>query len=225
MGRAPEQQKSVGLDPQLKIAPAALRSARRRAPGFTLLEILIVVALIAVMSTLLVPSMRGLMGIAGPRGGVNTVASAIEQARLSALESGESAYVGFPEDLPGGDNPYSAVIVFRDTREDEDGDYVAVSRWMRLPQGIHVDASGLTESVSAGATFPKLGTAPAGQLRVLRFDRFGKLYSSGSEQVFGVGEKLDPEKDFTGGNYFEITVQPLTGRAIITEKTGGGGRS
>jgi prepilin-type N-terminal cleavage/methylation domain-containing protein len=224
MGRAPEQQESVGLDPQLRIAPAALSSARRRAPGFTLLEVLIVVALIAVMSTLLVPSMRGLMGVAGPRGGVNTVASAIEQARLSALESGGSAYVGFPEDLPGGEDPYSAVIVFREAREDEDGDYVAVSRWMRMPRGVFVDASGLSGSVSADGAFPKLDSAPAGQLRVLRFDRFGKLYSSVSEQTLRVGEKAAPEEDFLRGNYFEVAVQPLTGRAIITERTGGGAK-
>lgn len=222
MGRAPQQQESVGLDPQLRIASAARRSARRRAPGFTLLEVLVAVALIAVMSTLLVPSMRGLMGIAGPRGGVNTVASAVEQARLSALESGVDGYVGFPEDLPGGDDPYSAVIVFREAREDEDGSYVAVSRWMRLPRGIFVDASGLSGSVSADGALPKLDSAPAGQLRVLRFDRFGKLYSSENEQTLRVGEKAEPEKDFLRGNYFELAVQPLTGRAVITERTGGG---
>jgi len=190
--------------------------------GFTLLEILVTVALIAMLSTLIVPSMRGLMGVAGPQGGVNAIASAVEQARLSALESGESAYVGFPEELPGGDEPFSAAIVFRDTRDDEDGDYVAVTRWMRLPRGIHVDTDGLQESVAAGEALPRLGNDTVGQLKVLRFDRFGKLYEAGSEQVFRVGEKIEPNGDFTKGNYFEIAVQPLTGRAVITEKTAKG---
>jgi len=228
---AAESARRVGLDPQLTAVktPSLFRSKPRwlassGCPGaFTLLEILVTVALIAILSTLLVPSMRGLMGVAGPRGGVNLVASAVEQARLSALESGVSAYLGFPLDLPGGENPYSAVIVFRDARDDESGDFVAVSRWMRLPRGIHADASGLAGTVSAGGVLPRLGNDTVDELRVLRFDRFGKLYATGSEQVVQVGEKIEPDGEFTKGNYFEIAVQPLTGRAIITERTATGG--
>ena len=204
-----------------KSEPAALPHRRSRA--FTLLEVLITVALIALLSSLLVPSMRGLMGSAGPRGGVNVVASAIEQARLSALESGVSAYVGIPAELPGGENPFSAVIVFREARDDESGDFVAVSRWMRLPRSVHVDTSSLTESVSAGSALPKLGTEQVDELRALRFDRFGKLYDSSNVQTMRVGEKIEAEGDFTTGNYFELTVQPLTGRAVITERTAKGG--
>lgn len=191
--------------------------------GFTLLEVLVTVALIAVLSTLLVPSMRGLMGVAGPRGGVNTLASAIEQARLSALESGTSAYVGFPEELPGEDDPYSAVIVFRGPRDETEADYVPVSRWIRMPRNIHVDVSALTDTVSPQAgLIPKLGTAEAGTLKVLRFDRFGKLYGADNETILRVGEKTKPEEEFLRGNFFEIAVQPLTGRAVITERTSKG---
>lgn len=209
------------MNPNTPHRRARLRS-RTVGGGFTLLEVLVTVALIAVLSTLLVPSMRGLMGVAGPRGGVNLVASAVEQARLSALESGVSSYLGFPQDLPGGEEPFSAVIVFRDAREDEEGDYIAVSRWMRLPRGILVDTSGLTGSVSSPDALPKLGTSTVGDLKVLRFDRFGKLYESENEQVVKVGEKIKPEGEFTKGNYFEITVQPLTGRAVVTEVTSKG---
>jgi prepilin-type N-terminal cleavage/methylation domain-containing protein len=194
--------------------------------GFTLMEVMITVALIAVMSTLLMPALRGLMGVAGPRGGVNVLSTAVEQARLSAMESGQDTYVGFPFQAGNLDEEvrYSSIIVFRDTREDEEGDFVPVSRWQRLPQGVFIESDDLGDTANPGDAVPKLNGQAIGSLTVLKFDRFGKLFAD-QPVVIRVGQKAKPTEGFLGGaeKHFEVTVQPLTGRAIVVDKAREGG--
>lgn len=178
-------------------------------------------ALIAVMATLLTPAVRGLMGVAGPRGGVNILSTSVEQARLSALESGEAAYVGFP--FQGGDLDedvrYSSVIVFRDGRDDENADFVPVTRWQRLPQGVFIESDDLGDSADPGDALPKLNGQSVGSVAVLKFDRFGKLFDE-DPVVIRVGPKAKASEGFMGGadQHFELTVQPLTGRAVVVDK-------
>lgn len=197
----------------------------RKAAGFSLVELLVTVAIIAIMSTLLTPAVRGLMGVTGPRGGVNVVSSAIEQARLSAMESGSTAYVGFPFQSGSLDEDvrYSSLIVFREGRSEEnEPSYVPVTRWLRLPQGVFIDdqASPLGQTESPGSAIPKLGGEPVSTLNVLRFDRFGRLVPSKKKVTLKIGEKAEARGEFLGASdkYFEITVQPLTGRAIVVDK-------
>jgi len=189
--------------------------------AFTLVEVLVTVALIAVMATLLTPAVRGLMGVAGPRGGVNVLSSAIEQARLSAMESGQTTYVGFPFSAGNLDEDvrYSSAIVFRDARDDEDGDYVPISRWQRFPQGVFIESDDLVDTENPGGALPKLNGQQTGSLSVLKFDRFGKLFEE-QPVVIRVGQKAKPTGGFMGGanQHFEVTVQPLTGRAMVVDK-------
>ncbi|NBO94092.1 MAG: type II secretion system protein, partial [Planctomycetia bacterium] len=77
--------------------------------AFTLLELLVVIAIIAVLTSLLLPSLQGLLGVVGRRGGASTLGAALEQARLSALENGGSAYVGFATSSTNSDNKYSSL--------------------------------------------------------------------------------------------------------------------
>jgi hypothetical protein len=191
------------------------------------MEVLITVALIAVMTTLLAPAVRGLMGVAGPRGGVNVLSTAVEQARLSAMESGETTYVGFPFGAKGVDEDlqYSSVIVFRATRDDEEGDFVPVSRWQRLPQGVFIETQDVVDTAAPGGAIPKLAGQEVGELTVLKFDRFGKLFNE-DPVVLRVGQKAGPDGEFMGGanQHFEVTVHPLTGRAVVADKAREGER-
>ena len=192
---------------------------KRRRRGFTLVELLVVIAIVGILTTLLVPAVRGLVGVGGRRGGMNVLTTAIEQARLSAMENGVSTYVGFPTGASDPELGYSSVIVMRESREDEETDgAVAVTRWLRMPRGIFIDSEEASQTVPQGAV-PKLGGADAGSMKGLRFDRFGKLVPS--EQVtLRVGEKTEPSGQFIGkgDNYFELTVQPLTGRVVVADK-------
>lgn len=210
-------------------SPGQLRSMQTslgRGPfGFTLLELLVVIAIIAVLSTLMVPAVRGLVGVGGRRGGMNTLASTIEKARLAAIENGVPTYVGFPFTSADPVAAYSAFIVFRDKKESETNAaaFVPLSQWVRLPPGVFVDQiDGL--DTKPGAGLPKLAlsnsVAEVPQISVMTFDRFGKL-KSGEAVEIRVGEKPEPKPE--GGflkneeNCFLLKVRPLTGRVTVQD--------
>lgn len=197
-----------------------------RRSAFTLIEMLIVIALIAMLSALLVPAMKGLTGVAGVRGGVNTLTGALEQARLTAMQNGTTAYVGFPFQATNKESSHSSVIILRrDTTNTNN--VVAVTRWIKLPQGIMIEpgANFATNTTLSGtANLPRLDTQSVNvsSLAVLSFDRFGKLRPDTQPVTLRLGEKVDRESEFLGStnNCFELTVQPLTGRVVIRDKRG-----
>ena len=188
--------------------------------AFTLLELLAVVAIIGIMSALLTPAVRGLLGVSGPRGGVNILSAALEQARLSALESGVPSYAGLMVDTNAG---HSAVLVFRDPRGNETNKLVPVTRWVRMPQGVYHRSKDLDSFTVPSGTLPRLGTSNVTSISVVRFDRFGRLSQTTRPKVVELGAMTAPDGEYLGGsqNRFELTIQPLTGRAIVADKAMG----
>lgn len=127
--------------------PPTSRACYRRLAGFSLLELLVVIAVMAVMLSLLLPAVSGFSSTVGRRGAVNIVMNTLEQARVAALESGQNVYVGFADkDFPVEDMRYSAFIVFRESTEEEKNPpgkpagsgpkYIVLKKWTRLPKGV-----------------------------------------------------------------------------------------
>lgn len=208
--------------------PAPPRRARRSA--FSLIELLVVIGIIAVLTALLAPALQGLMGTSGRRGAMNTVAAVLEQARLAAIESGVTAYVGFPVDAGNKTNGFSHLIVFREAdpnKQPPEPGPVAVTRWQRLPSGTFYELdsglSGALTSVSLPSrTLPSLGgSQDLRQISALAFNRFGQLQGVTQEVTLMVGDKIDPTQ--IGGwlrgesNYFSLRIQPLTGRVVVDD--------
>ena len=204
----------------------SLQCAQRSDAAFTLIELLVVVAIIAVLSALITPAVQGLMGTSGRRGALNTVTAVLEQARLSAVENGTTAYVGFPHNAANKTNGFSHLIVFRDARPgDTNTNAVAVTRWQRLPNGVFIQGgTGLSGAVTtrtlASRTLPRLGgSEDLTQIPALAFNRFGQLQGASTAVSVLLGEKIEPTGDWRGSpnNYYELRIQPLTGRVIVDD--------
>ncbi len=201
-----------------------------RPAAFTLLEMLVVIALVAILTALIAPSLQGLMGISGRRGGLNTATAVFEQARLAAIENGTTVYIGFPTNAADPTNGYSHLIVLRGPRPGEAGtNAVALTRWQRLPSGMYFQpkpndqgfAQAMTNLQLSNRAVPRLGVEELTTLPVLAFNRFGQLKGvTNNELVLLLGEKIDPLSSAWRGktnNHFELRIQPLTGRTIVRD--------
>lgn len=201
----------------------------RRAAAFTLVEMLIVIALVAVLSALLVPSMQGLFGVVGRRGGANTLAMGFEQAKLEAIKHGTAAFVGFATTI--NEDTFSSFIVYRALRSDEavtnTNLITPVSRWVRLPRGVFIAPPTLAAAVTStqssipAGLLPRLGGSNVASLRSIKFDRFGKLDTTKTNISLRVGEGIltGDQLVFTpsASNYYELTIQPLTGQVVMRD--------
>jgi prepilin-type N-terminal cleavage/methylation domain-containing protein len=218
-----------------RVASGARRgSMLRQRAAFTLLELLAVVAIIGIMSALLVPSLQGLFSVAGRRGGANVIAGAAEVARLEAIRHAVPAFIGFANIT--NEEAYSALIVYRALRPDEattnTNPVIAVSRWQRFPRGVFVDPQTLAgegwsaQSIPPGQ-LPRLGTLQVTSLKSIKFDRFGRLATKASP-VLRVGEGIlnGSQLSFipTADNYYELAIQPLTGKAVVSDPLQGSRR-
>lgn len=193
--------------------------------AFTLVELLVVMAIIGILTTMMIPAVRGLVGVGGRRGGMNMLSSTIEKARLAAVESGTTVYVGFPLGAADPEAARSSVIVFRGPRDDETNEVVPLSRWVRMPAGIFMESDSLQSVPVPGGSIPRLagsnGLIDVTEVSALAFDRFGKLKPDDTPVEIRVGEKASPGGSFIKGdqNHFRLTVQPLTGRVTVEDRS------
>lgn len=166
--------------------------------GFSLVELLAVVALMIILMSLMLPAVKSLVGSAGRRGAISQILGTFDNARVAALESGTSVYVGFADaTFPEPDMRYRSYIVFRPRLDSDDppqgtpggSPYVFLTKWRRLPQGIAFNSriefsvlgsSGASRTIEPADQFPRIAS---GKIPVVEFRSHGGIAQPDSQHL------------------------------------------
>ncbi|MEM8953343.1 MAG: prepilin-type N-terminal cleavage/methylation domain-containing protein [Verrucomicrobiota bacterium] len=143
--------------------------------GFTLLELVAVVAVISILAAFTYPAMRALTSAPARATGLREVVSAMDQARMAAISRGEAvALVFVDETIDDDERPFRSYAVYRVRSYDSGVTGASGSgRWKA------VEALSSWERLSSGAFFGTVGNGG--------FDR-ETIFDAPSEE--GVGEIL-----------------------------------
>jgi prepilin-type N-terminal cleavage/methylation domain-containing protein len=110
------------------------KSKKQRA--FSLLELLAVTAILALLAGLLSPALEGLTSPTRRKGAVTIVMNTLEQARISAIETGGEVVVVFwKKNGTDASQPdeQDAMLILR--KNDADA-WEPITRWIKLPRGV-----------------------------------------------------------------------------------------
>jgi len=113
-----------------------------RQGGFTLLELLVVMGVIAILLVVIVPSVNSISKSNARKAAVSNLLGVIEQARATALRDGQTTYVAFPDQIPGATGDvgmtqryyYRSFAIFED--DPNTGSVKQVTPWKSLPTGV-----------------------------------------------------------------------------------------
>jgi prepilin-type N-terminal cleavage/methylation domain-containing protein len=220
---------TMSTQPQAQFRVLRRAVLPRRQRGFSLIELLTVVAILAIMATLLAPAVSGFSSTAGRRGAVNIVMNTIDQARVAALEQGREVQVVFwRREAPQRD----AILV---QRKDENNNWVALTRWQTLPPGILLhkpeagpnifnDASNNSSSGTGAPQFAHLpGQPDDSTVGVIEFTPSGTVrIPSDARNLFVIltegtreTESVISQRKEQNGGFEIISVARYTGRPTL----------
>jgi prepilin-type N-terminal cleavage/methylation domain-containing protein len=195
----------------------------KKQSAFSLVELLAVTAIVGMLMALAVPAISGFTSPAGRKGAVIVVMNALEQARVSAIETGRETVVlfwkkngvaGFPPDEPD-----SLMIL----RINEAGSWESISRWVKLPNGVlfqSENTSSLILTTQADQSMldavPNTTAKPtASQSGAVQFTASGAIKSpftssSGLYIAFAEGQRA------TGSDTMAVKKQKSGGKEVIS---------
>lgn len=107
--------------------------------GFTLVELLVVMALIVLMASLAVPALNSVTKANSLTNGGNLVASLVEQARQHSMSANVMTALVLITGSNNGEGDYRAFTLLDYNAEDATPQWKQVAKWEYLPTGVVVD--------------------------------------------------------------------------------------
>jgi prepilin-type N-terminal cleavage/methylation domain-containing protein len=226
------------------ISDQSLRTTQRDPEsirGFTLLELLIVLGIVAIALAALIPAVTSLAKSGGQRAALNSLLGGIEQARAEAIKSGQATYVVFPTFGAGTVQAtldrynYRSYAIFEDNAASP-GNVKQLTDWKSFPSGVALRAAGDARLAPLPLATPPNGLAtpppaftfqPDGTATsafyYLKFNANGEVGAPSNNVLLGVfegyvnngSEVATGPKDASGNPYAAeyLTVSQFTGRA------------
>lgn len=191
-----------------------------RKTGFTLVELLMVVAIIGMLLAFVVPNARNFKASRELTNGGNAIVDMVNHARRIAMtENVLSALIFIKEKAADGTDISRRYVLYQQLA-DRSG-WKPVSRWENLPVGVFVSGTGseiyFAEQVSLAPPLPSLrrgsDTYSAGSYVYQIFLPNGALLLNGNRDPRELHLRL--EDDPQGTNYFNIVINSNTGIPVI----------
>lgn len=147
----------------------SMKPFSQRSRGFTLVELLTVMAIMALLVSVSIPALSGMRSTYARAGSVDLVMDTIEQAREAALQSGENTYVILALSQDSGVSPDALMVAGDQPIGSTSTDpLVLYTPWKRLPTNIRFRSSAdtlVTNALPAAvqsqtSTLPRLNGNP-----------------------------------------------------------------
>ncbi len=175
-------------------------------PGFSLVELLTVIAIISVLMTVSVVGLNSLSGAKGVGTGVATSEAVFEEARSLAVGRRTSAAVLISAQDPEDRDTYlrRMIVVYKEVDQvtnQQRGDWVLHSRGATLPERVYFSRSLSKRNHKTGTgtitttSFTGAGRDFSGEYYIYEFNQEGICTTPGASFVIGTGARAPGDKN------------------------------